>query len=196
MPDVTICAQTEGESLRPEFDLDAARATLEASGWRRDSSGIYEKDGEPLTIRVGSHNQEGSAGEYLSQALKDLGADVSSHQVELAAYVEDLMEGEWDVYASTVNRLDSPATLAVPFSRYGLDAAHIRNEPFEDAMTAARNAPSFDDSCELWKSAQDELVRNVDVVPQAHLNLIYFDAGVNFSLGFFGLIEPTSLARE
>ena len=195
MPDVTVCAQTDGESLRPEFNLDAARETLEAAGWSRNSAGIFEKNGEPLTIRVGSHNQEGSAGEYLSQALEDLGAEVSSHQVELAAYVEDLTKGEWDVYASTVNRLDSPATLSVPFSRDGLDVARIRNPLFEEAMAAARNAPSFEDSCEFWKTAQDELVRNVDVVPQAHLNLVYFDTGVDFSLGFFGLIEPSSLAR-
>ncbi|WP_345528646.1 ABC transporter substrate-binding protein [Nocardioides endophyticus] len=197
MPDETVCAQTDGADYRPEFDLDEARKTLEGAGYALNSDGVFEKGGKPLTLRVGSHNQEGIVGDYLAQTLEDLGAVVQSEQVELPAYIESVKKGDWDVYAGTIVVLDSPAALGQTlFGPSGLDLGTIRNDEFEQNMAAAGRSSDFDQACELWMTAQDALVENVDLVPQAELNNIYVGNGVDFSFGFSGLIEPTSLVRK
>ena len=195
--EATICAQTEGDVHRPAFDPEKARRVLEGDGWRQASSGTFEKNGEPLRIRVGSHNQEGSAGAYLAQTLKDLGATVEATEVELPAYIETLQQGDWDVFAATIISLDAPAPLGQSlFGPEGLDLGQIRNDEFSQAMTEASSAAAFEESCELWKDAQDRLVESVDVVPEAHMNLVYFANDVTFDVGYAGLVEPTTLARR
>ncbi|WP_407812572.1 ABC transporter substrate-binding protein, partial [Staphylococcus aureus] len=36
----------------PDFDLSAAKATLDAAGWTAGSDGKRSKDGKPLTLRL------------------------------------------------------------------------------------------------------------------------------------------------
>ncbi|MFG1621776.1 ABC transporter substrate-binding protein [Kribbella sp. NPDC049227] len=195
--ETTICAQTDGAAYRPEVDLAAARKTLEADGWTKGPDGIYQKSGKQLVLRVGSHNQEGSAGDYLTQTLIDLGAKAQGKQVELPAYIETVRKGDWDVYAATLAVGDSPATLApLIFGPGALDLGHIRNVTFEREMTAAGVAPDFKSTCGHWRAAQDALVKNLDVVPRAHYNNIYFGNHASYQFGFAALIEPTSIKRD
>jgi peptide/nickel transport system substrate-binding protein len=196
-PDSTQCAQTDGARYTQGHDVSAARKTLEAAGWSRGGDGVYEKGGRKLTLRILAHNQEGSAGEYLTQTLKDLGVAASMRQVELAAYSEAVGKGDWEVVAATLAVAPSPANLnPLIFGEGGLDWGHIRDAAFEKAMSQARSAATFDGTCDRWKAAQDALVSDLDVVPQAHFYKAFFGDHVGYDFGFGPLVEPMTLSRQ
>ncbi len=63
----------------PDFDLTAAKATLDGAGWTAGADGKRSKDGKPLNLRLvydGTDDPRNAAAELAQSAWSELGANV------------------------------------------------------------------------------------------------------------------------
>ncbi|MVA76632.1 ABC transporter family substrate-binding protein [Auraticoccus sp. F435] len=85
------------------YDPAKARQTLEADGWTlNDATGIYEKDGKPLTVTftqiTGVPVSENEAVQTQSQ-LKEVGIDVKIADATQENWIDKLSASEFEIFA-------------------------------------------------------------------------------------------------
>jgi peptide/nickel transport system substrate-binding protein len=191
-PPTTTCASTDGAKLRPAFDTAAARRTLESAGWRRGSGGVYQKGGEPLQLSILGNDAGGNAPAYVAQTLEDLGMKVQLRVVPISQGVAPYGKNDWDVLTGTLLAPTTPSILSIVFGG-GLDWGQIRDSDFSAGVARAAAASDPKGVCDGWRQAQNALIENLEVVPQAFTNRAAFGNKVAFTIAFSGLIDPTSI---
>lgn len=95
----------EGAATGIDFNVAKAKQTLEAAGWKLNAStGIYEKDGKPLTVTfavlagvAASENESLQA----QKMLKEIGVDLKVRSVPIAQFQDGslLTEHKFDIVA-------------------------------------------------------------------------------------------------
>jgi peptide/nickel transport system substrate-binding protein len=92
------------------FDPDAARKGLDDAGWVLRSDGIRSKDGQPLTMRLLYTTDTGafydSVAQLIQAQLKDVGIQLNLESRPVAAFLEALTAGGYDLYIGHVNESD------------------------------------------------------------------------------------------
>ncbi|TDD90386.1 ABC transporter substrate-binding protein [Actinomadura rubrisoli] len=155
----------------PAFDQNAAKATLDAAGWKPGSDGIREKDGKKLRLRYLYESTEAgatAAGEYLAAQWKQLGAHLEMKGVLDSEVDRTLFSaGDWEVVWLPVT-VSLPIELMPFLSRTtapeGTNFSGIKNAEYvklAERATATLGKPG----CELWKQAEAALFKNVDLLP-------------------------------
>lgn len=146
----------------------AAAKTLEAAGWKKNADGIYERDGQPLTIRLMQMDLTDAGAVYLQETWGDLGVDVKVDGRAVGQAMSALFEGtEWDATVALVTS-DSPLAFTGlfggPASPDGPNFAAVDNPDFKAANGEGRQL-SGDAACGAFLTAEEALIRNVDVTP-------------------------------
>lgn len=85
-----------------EYDPDAANQLLDEAGWvMNESTGIREKDGEPLNLLLtleANHNAVSMpTAEVIKSQLKRVGIDVTIYGTEQMQWYADYLEGKFDL---------------------------------------------------------------------------------------------------
>ncbi|WP_454557280.1 ABC transporter substrate-binding protein, partial [Salmonella enterica] len=81
----------------PDFDLSAAKATLDAAGWTAGSDGKRSKDGKPLALRLfyaAGEDARSAAAELTQSAWSDLGATVEVTGADQTKVVDVMLSGK------------------------------------------------------------------------------------------------------
>ena len=164
------CQGTSVVGNLPTGGLDAAKATLDAAGWKAGGDGTRAKDGKPLALTFVYNTQygpEGAAGgELASAAWKQLGAKVTMTGQDSTAQLNTLFTtGNWDVAWLTLN-VSTPDQLVPFFSGPSPqnNFSHIKNAAYEAKIAEAAKLPGKQ-GCATWLEAETALVKAADVFP-------------------------------
>jgi peptide/nickel transport system substrate-binding protein len=188
---------TLGDVLSAGADVDAAGRLLDEAGWVIGSSGVRERDGEPLTLRAIYVTTITGADLVMELALpqwEELGVDVELQGVDDAQFNAIAFESRaWDVILASVN-LNLPSQL-VPFVSGaqppdGVNFSAIANPEYEQ-LAAEASALTGPEACEQWNAAEEALVAEMNILPFAASTLPAFGQGAEFETGGFGIIPAT-----
>ncbi|MDG4663807.1 ABC transporter substrate-binding protein [Mycobacterium sp. 236(2023)] len=165
----TLAATTTGfvdQSDLLAYDPDAARALLEGAGYTRNGgSGIYEKNGTPVSFDVIQfYPNETPTIELMQQQLAEIGIGVEIRA--MSSSESDAVEaaGDWDTIYAHWTRPD-PDILRVILDSTGENP--YRNAPSElDAMLQAQAvAPSQEERARILEDAMNFIIEQGVVIP-------------------------------
>ncbi|WP_217181794.1 ABC transporter substrate-binding protein [Streptomyces sp. AC495_CC817] len=182
----------------PEFDADAAGATLDKAGWKAGSDGIRAKGGEPLALTLlvpAALGDNGKAAYELAQASwKKVGVDVTLKTVDGPALNESLfVSGDWDISAAPIGA--NLPSMMVPFYSgatppNGTNFASVSNDDYA-ALVSQAATKAGSEGCDDWVAAEQALYDTVTVVPYADIKRQRF--GVKSTFAEDDFIVPTSI---
>ncbi|MDQ0728211.1 ABC transporter substrate-binding protein [Microbacterium sp. W4I20] len=194
----TVCSYDAIEGSLPEFDVDAANATLDEAGWVRGADGVREKDGTRLSLTFLYENSLGAAAaaaaELALAAWDEIGAEVEGKQQDETALLEATFgTGAWDIGWLTLS-VNSPDQ-AIGFVSgtvppEGSNFSAIENEEYTAAVAEA-SLMDGSEGCDTWNEAESALFAAADMVPFANATVYMFGNGAEFE--WLGVIEPTSV---
>lgn len=174
-PPVT-CPGDSISAAIPTGGLEAAKATLDAAGWKIGADGTRTKDGRALEMsfiyQAETGAPEAAAAELAGGAWKQLGIKLTMKAQDHTARLQSLYgSGDWDVAWAPLN-VSTPDQL-VPFLSgptipKGNNFSHIDNKAYTEMVTKAAKEVGKD-SCPDWLSAESNLVKDADVIPFAIL---------------------------
>lgn len=192
-------APCQGKSVvgaLPSGGLDAAKATLDAAGWKAGSDGTRSKGGKALALTfvyITANGPEGAAAAELAAATwKQLGAKVTMTGQDSTAILNTVFTtGNWDIAWLTLN-VSTPDQLVPFFSGKSPqnNFAHIKNAAYEAKIAEAAKLPGKD-GCEAWLAAETNLVKAADVFPFANLPVKTFGKNAQFASGSQAVVPTT-----
>jgi peptide/nickel transport system substrate-binding protein len=155
----------------PEFDVEAAKAKLEAAGWKAGSDGVRVKDGKPLTLTFLADNQLGdgatAAAEFAVAAWAEAGIKVE-HQLLPQDQLASILfgSGAWDIVWEPVNTSNPDQIVGFvsgpSLADGGSNFASIDNAAYKAKVAEAIQQPGAA-GCTDWLAAETELIKATDV---------------------------------
>ncbi len=194
------CPGNSVQSALPTGGLAAAKATLDAAGWKAGSGGTRSKGGKPLALTfiydtAGGASASASA-ELAASVWKKLGATVTMRGQDDTQITQTALggAGNYDIAWLPLN-VSSPDQL-VPFltgpsPAAGNNFARISNPAYDTAIAKASKLHGTA-GCTDWLAAESELVKSADVIPFANGTIRTFGKGAHFAPGF-SAIDPTTI---
>ena len=82
------------------FDPAAAAQLLTEAGWAKNGDGIYEKDGQTLTVVLKTHSEDPNriqVVEYLQNVFTENGIDASVDTAEWPTYFASVQQGDYQI---------------------------------------------------------------------------------------------------
>jgi len=171
-------------------DVDAAKAALDAAGWKVGAGGVREKGGTKLSLvfyyltSLGPTLQSGA--ELLQKAWTELGVEVSLKAVSTAEISTVVLAGQGTWHAGLI-----PLTVNLPSQLVsfmsgtgppnGSNFASIKNAEYDAAVTKAASIAGAD-GCADWATAERALVKQVNVVPFVNSTVSIFGKSATFEL--------------
>jgi peptide/nickel transport system substrate-binding protein len=199
-PGLTPCEQDTISAKVPSHNLDAAKQTLDAAGWKAGADGIRAKDGKKLamslyyTTEVGTTMQ--ATAELTQKFWSAAGVEVTAKGATQAELGQVIVggQGSWDAGIVPLN-VSLPSELVGFFSGptppNGTNFASLQNAKYTAAVQAA-SAVAGTGGCAKWAEAEQALVENVDVVPFANTNRPAYGKGATFELSL-GSLTPSTI---
>ncbi len=194
----TACPGNSVPAALPAHDLDKAKQTLDAAGWKVGSGGVRSKNGTPLSMTFIYITAGGAAvsaaAELAAAAWKQLGVTVTVKSQDANAINATIFStGNWDVTWVQLN-VSSPDQL-VPFlsgppAPNGTNFAHINNSAYS-ALAAKATLLNGTAGCPDWLSAESELVKAADSIPFANQVTETFGYHTRFTIA--SELVPTSI---
>jgi peptide/nickel transport system substrate-binding protein len=186
--DLTPCPGNTIKGNLPSHDVAAAKAALDAAGWKAGNGGTRSKDGKPLAITLyyptslGAAMQSGA--ELMQKAWTAVGAKVTIKPMTDTEAATILLagQGSWDAALMPLN-VTQPNQL-VPFlsgpaAPDGQNFSHIDNAQYTADVTKAQGKAG-DAGCSDWNSAESALFQHVDMVPFVNSAVPGFAVGATF----------------
>lgn len=170
------CYTEDNADATVGYDLDQAKDLLREAG--------YGPDGEPLSIHVVSYEAYNQGGEYVADALRQLGIEVKLTDGTLGKFVDVLFDpaADWDV-------VTWPFAAPLPVSSVlvnqvsgdlssSLNVGYLRNQIFDtNAPLANAEIGEKDKRCGLWLEGERSLLENVDIKPLVWTKVNWFFSG-------------------
>jgi len=147
------------------FDPEGARALLEGAGYTRNGSGLYEKNGVPVSFDVIQfYANETPTIELMQQQLAEVGIGVDIRAMSNTESDAVEAAGDWDTMYANWTRTD-PDILRIILDSTGENP--YRNAPSElDAMLQAQAvAPSEEERAATVKQAMDYIISEAVIIP-------------------------------
>lgn len=190
------------ENSVPAFDPGSAAKTLQASGYERDGSGMWVKDGQRLSMRLLANAVNYPSGnEFVLEQLRSFGIDARLSEHPTSEVLEKMGVGEeWEAALFPYGPPMSSPNSANAFlnSAGASNWAGISNSDYDEksagALTYAADDPQ---RCELWEEAQSALNEEVDIVPMWQTDSYWFaseDVDVSRTSSPSGFsLDPTTI---
>lgn len=197
----TVCTYDAVSDSLPEFDVDAANATLDDAGWVRGADGVREKDGTRLSLTFLYENSLGAAAaaaaELALAAWQEIGAEVDGKQQDETALLEATFStGAWDIGWLTLSVSSPDQAIGFVSGTVPPEGSNFSGIQNDDYAAAVAEASQMDgsDGCAQWQEAESALFEAADLVPFANATVFMFGNGAEFE--WFGVIEPTSMRLQ
>ena len=194
------CSEDTVTGNLPGHDLAAAKAALDAAGWKAGAGGIREKSGTRLSLvfyyptSLGPTLQSGA--ELLQKAWGELGVDVSLKAVSTAEISTVVLAGQGTWHAGLI-----PLTVSLPSQLVsflsgttppnGSNFSAIKNPEYDAAVHKASSIAGTD-GCADWAAAERALFKQVNLVPFVNTTVPIFAKGATFELSQ-GSVIPGSI---
>ncbi len=165
------------------YDVAKAKALLAEAGFKANASGVLEKDGKPLTVRIAGSNTQNAGPEYLLEAYRAIGVDAKLTMAEFNSWLETLTKtANWDVFVNPLNSvMPSPSIFIAQLSGNapptGSNIAAVQNEAYAKAAQEAL-AAGESDRCAKWAAAERELLGTGDIKALSARVISHFSKGV------------------
>lgn len=169
------CSYDSVDGTLPTFDEKAAAAGMEAAGYTLGADGKLTKDGEPLSIRLVYNNQpdtRSAATEYLAAQWEKLGVTVELSGGDASFVMGQTFSAEdpsgWEASVGVDLQSNTPSIfppyLSGPTVPEGNNYASVDNPEYVELSSAAA-LESGDTACDLWKQAEQALMRDANILP-------------------------------
>jgi peptide/nickel transport system substrate-binding protein len=177
-PNLDCYTEANGE-LKPKFDLDKARAELEAAG--------YGPGKEKLTLRLVGYDVQNSGPDYIADAIRKIGVDVEVKNGTLGQ-AAGIIYGEkepWDIFVfPLITAAPNPYPLVTKMSSNlgeggSYNFGRVHNADY-DALTKKAPGATGEERCRLWSEAEAALLKRTDLVPLMWSIADYFAHGLTF----------------
>jgi len=188
----------------PEYDEDAAAATLEEAGFAKNADGVYERDGKALEINLiynNSTDTESAATEYLGSQWEKLGVKVNLNGGDQGFLIGNTFAATdpsgWDVSVG-VNLQSNTPEIFIPYISGpgipdGTNFASIANDEYVD-LTAQASLESGEAACDLWKQAEQALFASVDLIPVSQTPFkMYFNGATSLVNPVAGILPGAAI---
>lgn len=184
------CDYDSVTGVLPNFDVEAAKKRLNDAGWRSGGGGILAKDGNPLVLDVvfnNSRDTSSAAAEYVLNRWEALGAHVELRGGDNNFVISETYGAKdptsWDISIGLAVQSSAPSTFLPYFSGptppAGANFAGIDNPKYAELAAAASVLPG-QQSCPVWKDAEQALFADFDVVPiSVSPNYMYFNGATS-----------------
>ena len=144
------------------YDTAAARAALDASGWRM-AGPVRRRGARRLAFDILVPSTSGSRRQLavqLQEAWRGLGAEVTVTAADFPVFQERLGQGRFDSYIGAWLDEPSPRGLADQWSRSGWDAINYgryASPAFDSLLAAAGREADVDRAADLYRRAMETL---------------------------------------
>lgn len=175
------------------YDPEGATKILSDAGWTKGSDGIWEKDGEDLSVHYLSM-LEPDTGVALQAALRDNGIILDVENVTKARQDELIMANDYDMGAIRWVS-NTPAVLSIPFSSsnipepgvFKFNWMHVADDALDQKLVDATSAVSASAQDALYAEIQEWIMdRALFWAIHDQTQMIAYDAditGVKFAAG-------------
>ncbi len=184
---LVACYEPKTADLLPKPDAEAAKALLKQAGYAPGSDGIFAKDGKKLRLRlIGQPGLQGSAPEYILEALRAIGVEVELRNITLQETASVMSGPDWEIGVFPFGPPMPSANTVVPFvSGKGSNHGTIENARFAAAQAAAlASSPDSPERCARWSEAQLALLEDMNILPLfGGVNTFFSRKGVRFTIG-------------
>ncbi|MEV0166023.1 peptide/nickel transport system substrate-binding protein [Nonomuraea fuscirosea] len=192
----------QGDSVTghvPAYDEAAAKAALDAAGWKPGPDGIRVKDGKRLTLRYLYATTKGAgtqaAAEYLAAAWRKVGAEVKLNGQIDTKLAESLnATQDWDVIWLPIG-VTLPSQLigflSGPAAPKGANFAHLANKKYEKLVAEAGRVPATE-GCPKWLEAESALFDSADLVPVVEQTVLQATKGATYQQ-YAGVFVPATI---
>lgn len=174
----------------PKFDMAAAKKTLADAGWKPGSDGVLTKDGQSLQLTVIFANYRdttSAAAEYAMKQWQELGAKVELRGGDNNFIISNTFAAKdltsWSISIGLTVQSDTPSIFVPYFSGptppAGVNFASIDNPEYTELAAKASVLPG-QESCSVWKEAEQALFTSSDVVPvSTSPNFMFFNGATS-----------------
>ncbi len=184
------------DDLLPSGGTSTAATTLTEAGWKKNASGVWEKNGTPLTVRLLNLDTPAAGVEYLRSQWSAFGVDVQPDSRGGSEAVQAAFSGtEWDVALSGYGAATPPINLiSGPKPPQGANFSAITNGDYDSALT---QAIASGQDCDKWRETDAALIKQVNILPLMTEKYEYvspsFDLGAGPSTFY---LVPTDLKKK
>jgi peptide/nickel transport system substrate-binding protein len=185
------CYNKDVGRLTPGFDPTQAKAILKSDGYTPGPGGIMTKNGQPLKLRIVMWNTTGQAGDYMQQALQDIGVQSTVQITDIDTWITALFSTK--NYDLTVYSYYSGLPNPVIFPSQ--DSAMSINDPQYYSLSAKAEAEPGPTQCQAWDKALEHAEANYDVKPIGVSRNVWFAKGWKFAAPFDVIIDPFTLVK-
>ena len=146
------------------YDPEGAAELLEADGWELGSDGIYERDGETLTVAVTAFYAQDVL-EAAQQQLREVGIDLQLNMVTAGDFFGVIASGDYEMLGAGLTRTD-PDVLRVLLSvdspsRWGI----VDDAELEALLQEQRETADADARQEIVDEIQQIVAERAYVIP-------------------------------
>jgi peptide/nickel transport system substrate-binding protein len=145
------------------YDTAAARASLEAAGWRAGAGGLRRRGSQRLAFDILVPTTSGSRRQLavqLQEAWRGLGVEATVTAVDFPVFQDRLGQGRFDSYIGAWLDEPSPRSLADQWSRSGWGAINYgryASSTFDSLLSAAGNESEVERAAVLYRRAMETL---------------------------------------
>ena len=185
------CYNKDVGRLTPGFDPSQARAILKSDGYTPGAGGVMTKNGQPLKLKIVMWNTTGQAGDYMQQALQDIGVQSTVQITDIDTWITALFSTK--NYDLTVYSYYSGLPNPVIFPSQ--DSSMSIHDPVYYSLSAKAEAEPGATQCQAWDKALEHAEANYDVKPIGVSRNVWFAKGWKFAAPFDVIIDPFTLKK-
>jgi peptide/nickel transport system substrate-binding protein len=160
------------------YDPTEAKRLLDAAGWKTNSDGVREKDGQPLTVTFPvSTNQSVPAERSLFQQIQAseaaVGIKVDLEELDLSSWYAALAKNQYDVVSAPYTKVgpdvlrilyDSASITPAP-SGYFANLAQLDDPALDTLLQRAAQTSDASERADLVEQAQKTILASRTVLP-------------------------------
>ena len=158
-----------------EYDPENAKKLLEDAGYSEGSDGIYEKDGEKLSLRyvlVGDDEVSKSTASAVQSMLRAIGVDLRIEERPASEFANILEERDFDLFLSAVG-VTSPYSGIVYFeqsfgSDSNLDLSSTGSAEFDEKIKEMQQLDTKEAQIERANELETEVFERYGHLPYAN----------------------------
>lgn len=158
-----------------EYDPENAKKLLESAGYSEGSDGIYEKDGEKLSLRyvlVGDDDVSKSTASALQSMMRSIGVDLRIEERPTSEFANILDERDFDIFLSAVG-VTSPYSGIVYFEQsFGtgsnLDLSSTGSAEFDEKIKEMQQLENKEDQIKRANELEKEVFERYGHLPYAN----------------------------
>ncbi|REH99049.1 ABC transporter substrate-binding protein, partial [Staphylococcus felis] len=159
-----------------QYDLKAAEQLLDQAGWKKDSNGMRQKDGQPLTLALtfdkGSSSQKEEA-EYLQSEFKKAGIQLNINGETADKVADRRSSGDYDLMFNQTWGLlyDPQSTMSAFKTKTGYESATsgIKNKSeLYNAIDASFKIQDQSERSKAYESILSTLEDEAIFIPISH----------------------------